>query len=199
MSGRRINDFYPTPAWGTERLLARCLIDGVVLEPCAGDGRIANVLKNSSARKVYTNDIDAKYGCCGAIDALHPHLWDAGFWSSLVGQLPDWVISNPPFSIADRLVPLAFQHAQSGVAMLLRISWLEPTKARAEFLAAHPPTMLIVLPRISFTGDGKSDNVTCAWFVWDKQHQGNLCQQVHQEIIIEPHRAPQPALAEAAP
>jgi hypothetical protein len=50
--------------------------------------------------------------------------------------------------------------------MLLRLSYLEPCNNRAEFLSVNPPS-LIVLPRISFTGDGKTDNVTCAWFVWD--------------------------------
>jgi hypothetical protein len=36
------------------------------------------------------------------------------------------------------------------------------------WLAEHPPTKLIVLPRISFTGDGKTDSVTCAWYVWER-------------------------------
>jgi hypothetical protein len=52
--------------------------------------------------------------------------------------------------------------------MLLRLSFLEPTRERGPWLAANPPDLVIVLPRISFTGDGKTDSVTCAWMIWDK-------------------------------
>ena len=62
--------------------------------------------------------------------------------------------------------------------MLLRLSYAEPCLNRAEWLKAHPISHLIVLPRISFTGNGKTDNVTCAWFVWDKLRPG------HQRITI---------------
>ena len=41
-------------------------------------------------------------------------------------------------------------------------------EGRGAWLAAYPPTTLIVLPRISFTGDGNTDSATCAWFVWDR-------------------------------
>jgi hypothetical protein len=53
------------------------------------------------------------------------------------------------------------------VAMLLRLSFLEPTRERGPWLAKNPPDLVIVLPRISFTGDGKTDSVTCAWMIWD--------------------------------
>lgn len=61
-----------------------------------------------------------------------------------------------------------------GVAMLLRLSYLEPTKDRGHWLNDHPPTQMIVLPRISFTGDGKTDSVTCAWMIWHKQGKGTI-------------------------
>jgi hypothetical protein len=32
----------------------------------------------------------------------------------------------------------------------------------------HSLSKLIVLPRISFTGNGKTDSVTCGWFIWIK-------------------------------
>jgi hypothetical protein len=58
--------------------------------------------------------------------------------------------------------------------MFLRLSYLEPVRNRGAWLAAHPPTGLIVLPRISFTGDGQTDTVTCAWMVWDKLARGTI-------------------------
>jgi hypothetical protein len=50
--------------------------------------------------------------------------------------------------------------------LLLRLSFLEPTFERQDLLIDNPPDAMIVLPRYSFTGDGKSDSVTCAWMVW---------------------------------
>lgn len=186
-AARRVNDFYPTPAWATEILLDRTPISGKILEPCAGDGRISSVIERAGLA-VMTNDIDARFDCNLSEDALGPDLWHIATFDSGI----DWVVSNPPFTLADRLVPLAYEKAHVGVAMLLRLSWLEPTQARGLFLEEHPPSRLLVLPRISFDGSGKTDNVTCAWFIWNRwQFNG-------QVIEIVPRRAPQPAL-QAAP
>jgi hypothetical protein len=74
-------------------------------------------------------------------------------------------VSNPPFNLAEAIVPLALEHARIGVAMVLRLSWFEPTLDRADFLKQHPPA-LINMPRHDFRGDGKTDSVTSAWFIW---------------------------------
>jgi hypothetical protein len=135
-------------------------IQGRVLEPCAGDGAIARPLVEWGY-EVITNDLNPAMPSVMHYDATDAFWWQRG------GGVP-WVVSNPPFSLASRIVPLAFEAATEGVAMLLRLSWLEPCADRARFLVDHPPTDLIVLPRISFTGNGKTDNVTCAWMVWSK-------------------------------
>lgn len=110
---------------------------------------------------VETNDIDPSKPTDTHYDASLSAYWDAP------GEA-DWIVSNPPFSAAALIVPLAVAHANLGVAMLLRLSFLEPVENRVAFLEQHPPTDFIVLPRISFTGDGKTDSVTCAWMIWDK-------------------------------
>lgn len=157
---RRHLDQYFTPTWATEVLLDRVpTIGGTILECCAGTGEIARPL--SRVGDVWTNDIDHVMDTDWNRDATESEFWQldasAGF---------DWVISNPPFNCCTPIIVGAFQVARKGVAMLLRLSYLEPCNDRAEFLSSHAPS-LIVLPRISFTGDGKTDNVTCAWFVWD--------------------------------
>lgn len=163
---RRAHDFYPTPAWATEVLLERWVIDRMpyVLEPCAGDGAIANVLK-AHGIDVRTNDIDTSRDVDTYYDATAPNLWD---------KRPFYVVSNPPFSLASQIVPRAVESAIYGVAMLLRLSFLEPCEDRVVFLANHPPTRQLVLPRISFTGDGKTDNVTCAWFIWEPNARSSI-------------------------
>lgn len=177
---RRENDFYPTPAWATDILLGTIgtRLD-VILEPCAGAGHISNALRRHYLQ-VVTNDLDPRFPADWHLDVLSDEFARR--------FKPDWVISNPPFAIADRLVPRCLEMAEWGVAMLLRLSWLEPTRARGEFLEKHPPSTLMILPRISFTGDGDTDNVTAAWFIWDRRQCNG------QRIIVIPRRAPQPAL-----
>ena len=75
------------------------------------------------------------------------------------------VITNPPFSDAFEILVNAHKQGLD-VAFLLRMSFLEPTVERGEWLAANPPDLVIVCPRESFTGDGQTDSVTCAWMVW---------------------------------
>lgn len=154
-------EFYRTPTWATATLLDRLGCDGSVLEPCSGDGAITEMFR-SGARHVTTNDIDVEMDADYHLDASDPASWVR--WN---GRF-DWIVSNPPFSKAHAIVPLAVDAAISGVAMLLRLSWLEPCKNRAGWLSDNPPRALFVLPRMSFTGDGKTDSVTCAWMVWTK-------------------------------
>jgi hypothetical protein len=169
---RRKHDFYPTPSWATEELLKRTLIQGRVFECCVGDGAISKVLEQEPGVSVVTNDIDRAHKAHYYGDASSVDFWNDNFWNQDNGI--DWVVTNPPFNAAAEIVPTAFTFAKRGIAMLLRLSFLEPTEDRGSFLNTFPPTDLIVLPRISFTGDGKTDSVTCAWMVWDKQSVGTV-------------------------
>lgn len=169
---RRKNDFYPTPEWATRELLKQVPVRGVVVEPCVGDGAISKALEGDR-RVVYTGDIDPQWTpmICG--DALDRDFWDrmtqriAGDFSDIDPGV-DWIVTNPPFSVAPQIVPITFNRATRGIAMLLRLSYLEPTEDRGAWLNEHPPSAIIVLPRISFTGNGKTGSVTCAWMVWRK-------------------------------
>ena len=160
---RREHDFYPTPEGATKALLARVSIGGHLFEPCAGAGDIVRVL--AADRRVVlvdTNDLDKRHTA-----KTHEDATDKRWWNTLPQY--DWIVTNPPFSVAHKIIPHACEHARDGVAMLLRLTYLEPCEGRALWLAVNPPHRLIVLPRISFSGDGATDSVTCAWFVWQWQ------------------------------
>lgn len=165
---RRANDFYETPPWMTRALLHYVPeIGGQIIEPCAGDGSIADVLRDEGGLSVYRNDIDASKAANG-----HFNAGDTGFWL-LMAPFADWVITNPPYQmpLCTDIVAAAVAHARVGVAMMLRISFLEPTDTRnprGPFLEAHPLSRLLVMPRHSFTGNGKSDSATTAWMIWSK-------------------------------
>lgn len=164
---RREHDFYPTPGWATVELLKRIEAGGVVLEPCVGEGDIAAELaRDPRFALVLSNDLDRRHDADSHEDATDPAWWKR------VGDV-DWVITNPPFTVAADVLKLAHKHA-GNVAMLLRLSFLEPCEGRAAWLEEHPPSDLIVLPRISFTGDGNTDSVTCAWMVWGSPYQQSI-------------------------
>lgn len=148
------------------------LAQGRVLEPCAGKGHMANVLREYGA-DVVTGDIDPAMRC--------DHTWDFrlavartrwGLTTETAGF--DAVVSNPPFSISSRAVSDALE-VSPRVALLLRASWSEPTKDRRAIWAITPPQFVHPLnPRPKFRTDRKgSDTATCAWFVWDGSWSGD--------------------------
>lgn len=160
-------DRYFTPKWMTRELLARVPISGRVFEPCAGDGSIVAMLEKESLLRipeVITNDYDPKTEWDYQRDAVMYDLFDE--------VNPDWVVTNPPYdnTILHDIVKNSLQAAYTGVAMLLRLSFLEPTmekgKTEESWLIRNPPDLQIVTPRWSFTGNGKTDSVTTAWYVW---------------------------------
>lgn len=183
---RHKNDFYPTP-----EALTLALLDVLhthhpigpntaIYEPCAGMGHISNVLKTHSSF-VLTADIDENM-------PVDLHL-DARYDKPTVHDQPcvfDWIITNPPFNSAfDILNNMLEIECHQGIAMLLRLSFLEPAGKRKEFLAVCPPTDLIVLPRTSFTEDGKTDSVTCAWMVWRKHQPDKQTIQIYTKADLQ--------------
>jgi hypothetical protein len=163
-STRRAFDYYPTPAWMTLALLRRENV-GDVLEPCSGYDAIANVFRARGQDPV-TSDLNQETPAHWHLDATRE-----ATWVQLRESRCLWTVTNPPFNLADQIVPLAVQYSPH-VAMLLRLTWLEPTAARQRWLAAHPPRRLIVLPRHDFRGSGSTDSVPAAWFIWDDNQVG---------------------------
>lgn len=163
---RRHLDLYETSAFAVAALRKRVAISGTVIEHCNGFGAISRCFHDCV---VFTNDIDP------AKEAMeHGRAQDydlAGVSDFALGDKP-WVVTNPPFSEAFDIVKKSVE-AGCPSCYLLRLSWVEPTRSeeakggRGTWLNKHPPEAMIVLPRYSFTGDGKTDSVTCAWFCWN--------------------------------
>lgn len=165
--GRRRLDRYETPAHYTAALTKRIgAPKGVVYEPCVGAGHLLNRLDLSRATKVITNDLDRH--------VVADHHWDvrrAKRWGTLG---IDWCITNPPFSAEQRILEFALQFCKN-VAMLARLSFLEPTISREPFWLRHQSRVeIIALPRYSFRnndqGKKATDNQTCVWLVFREKH-----------------------------
>ena len=176
---RRALDAYYTPDGSTERLL-NVLPEFIpslpvvprILEPCVGGGAFPKALTPFLPSETYwvTNDLDTQCEADTHWDATDPKSW--ALWTHR--QTIDAVITNPPFTVAEQIARGALETQRiRWVILLLRLSFLEPTISRRQFFRAHPPTTVVVTPRISFTGDGKTDNVTTAWVVWDRYYPAN--------------------------
>lgn len=171
------NDQYPT-----EHGLIKALVDLVpdlltqhsVFEPCAGDGRLLTELSAIAKQKQITLETSsADLLPTGAhLDFTGLDAASCEDWAGLP-QRYDIVLSNPPFFVAPLVVALSLQHSKRFVAMLLRLTFLEPCKNRRAILRRYSDNLILVAPvspRPKFRADCKgTDNTTVAWFVWDKE------------------------------
>jgi hypothetical protein len=194
---RRALDFYPTPAWATAILLDRVpQLRGRVLECCSGAGDISTTLAERTAVTVIQNDIDERRPSDFHRDATDPLAWQQ--INEAAGPF-DWIVSNPPFSLASKILPHAQRYAVHGLAMLLRLSYLEPCLDRVDWLLAQQARgRVLVLPRISFTGDGKTDSVTAAWLIVGEVDHGWEVVSKREAERLEELRPAAPLLEGAA-
>lgn len=158
MKARIAKDFYPTPDKLIRAYLAQNpnLLQGTILEPCAGGGAIAQPLIDLGY-KIHQTDI--KDG--EQFDATQSDYW--------MHRSPDWVVTNPPFSVATPIIEHAIEHANKGVIMLLRASYLEPCKDRRHLLNDEIAQITYCNPRPKFRADTKgSDSATVVFIVWLK-------------------------------
>lgn len=146
-------DLYETNAAAVAALRARVKIEGRVFEPCNGLGAISRHFADCAVR---TNDIDPRKPADLHVDAAKA--------SVLPGET---VVTNTPFGAAAFPIVRNFVEQGGPCCFLELLSFLEPTFQRGDWLAAHPPSGIIVLPRYSYTADGKTFQVTCAWILWN--------------------------------
>lgn len=152
------DEFYVTPAWGTEALLFYESFPGRVLEPCCGDGAIAKVLRRNNYKVLCSDKYDRGYGIVQ--DFLSIKTWN------------DSIITNPPFDKAEELLDHAFSLRPAKVAFLLRLAFLEGQRRYRKFYDLNAPSSIIIFSeRLSIyrASDHRNDGGTTAyaWFVWD--------------------------------
>ncbi len=160
---REKNDFYPTPSIATEELLKRIRLDGVVWEPACGDGAISKILERELGYEIKSTDlVDRGYGI-GGVDFLKEF------------DDVDWIITNPPYSLATEFAKHSLECARN-VALLLKIQFLEG-KNRYSFFKENPPKEVHVFSyRLNINKNGvsqKNSTMFCfAWFIWERGWKG---------------------------
>lgn len=158
---RKPADFYPTPPEVTRALMDELtLINPVTIwEPACGDGAMSEVIQ-SYGHEVTSTDLrpDGGYGQ-GGVDFL-----------DINDDLEvDWIITNPPFNLAENFIRQALRHTPN-VAMLLSNQYWH-AKGRLALFEDHPPAYVYPLtwrPAFLEKERGKSPMMNVMWVVWRK-------------------------------
>lgn len=158
-------DDFPTPPWATRALIEHIVGKTAVtslscLEPACGAGHMSKVLKEYFAA-VQSGDI-ANYGYGEVRDFLtYPYATDTY----------DWIITNPPFRLAEEFVLRALTLARVGVAILARTVFLESSgRYRAIFENTPPAIFAQFVERVPMVKGRLDKSATTAtgycWLVW---------------------------------
>lgn len=161
-------DDFPTPPWATRALIEHILYKDELaslscLEPACGAGHMAKVL-HEYFREVHSADA-YDYGYGTIRDFLtHPYEKNSA----------DWVITNPPFRLAEEFVLHALRIARYGVAILARTVFLESIGRYEGIFRKIPPTKFAQfterVPMVKGRLDSKATTATgYAWLVWEKE------------------------------
>lgn len=161
-------DDFPTPPWAT-----RALIEHVVgsaglrelscLEPACGRGYMSRPLMEYFGT---VQSSDAHHYGYGPVRDFLRYPFEA--------LSHDWVITNPPFRLAEEFVNRALTVARVGVAILARTVFLESAGRYEDIFLPSPPTKFAQfverVPMVKGRLDRKASTATgYAWFVWEKQ------------------------------
>ncbi len=123
-------DFYATPRSSFLPLLDHLPMGVVYWEPCCGDGRLVQMLTDSG-READGADLYPQNAAYPSVDFL------------LDQHRREFLITNPPFNIAQQIAAHALDVAKETM-LLLRLNWLA-SKKRREWFKAHEPSALFVL------------------------------------------------------
>ncbi|MCL5779277.1 class I SAM-dependent methyltransferase [Limibaculum sp. FT325] len=161
-------DDFPTPPWATRALIEHVIEQDSgagelsVLEPACGRGHMAQVL-SEYFKEVSASDVHA-YGY-GAVSNFLTSVHEASAF--------DWVITNPPFRLAEDFVLRALPIARRGVAMLVRTVFIESVGRYERVFTRFPPARVAQfterVPMIKGRVDRKASTATgYAWVIWEK-------------------------------
>ena len=139
-------DFYQTPSFATQSLLDLRLVEAHnIWEPMAGNGAIAEVLKQNKYLNVTTSDIvqrDYK------LDFIQDFFYMKEFPVSMLEKGGRGIITNPPYNVADDFIFHALSTLKVDyLAVFLPVRYLEGSKRYLEIYQHYKPRDVIVFAR----------------------------------------------------
>ncbi len=165
-------DNFPTPPWATRALIHHVLgspdmVQGMdCLEPACGAGHMSKVLWEYFSH-VASSDLHP-YGYGEVADFLE---------AEHLSQSVDWVITNPPFKLAEEFVQKSLTIARQGVAILARTVFIESVGRYERLFSINPPSKFAQFTeRVAMVKgrlDPKASTATgYGWIVWEKNVSG---------------------------
>lgn len=170
-------DFYATDPMAVKKLLLKYPINGSeILEPCIGNGNIANAINNFYNEERNITGIDI-------VDRGYPNTIVQDYLTWETDKKFDCIITNPPFSLAKEFVEksMSILNDNGQLIMFLKIQFLEGEK-RKELFEKYPPKYIYVFRnRMATWNNGEpldpngkrwATTMCHAWFCWEKDFQG---------------------------
>jgi hypothetical protein len=165
--GKQSLDDFPTPGWATRALVEHIIgrervQEDICLEPACGRGHMSVALAEYF-REVHSEDI-FDYGFGTVADFCKAKHKPESF---------DWVITNPPFRLAEEFITRSLHIARKGVAMLVRTVFIESVGRYERLFLPHPPKVVAQfterVPMVKGRIDKKASTATgYAWVVWER-------------------------------
>jgi len=162
-------DDYPTQPWGVRALVEHVLkpaslVLGTVWEPACNRGFMARPLGEYFASVHATDIFDYGFETMAAVE-------DFLFPTTVAPHPIDWVITNPPFRLAEEFVMKGLAIARVGCAMLVRSAFIESVGRYERLFKPSPPTFVAQfverLPLVKGRVDPAAASATAySWLVW---------------------------------
>lgn len=170
-ASRRSVDDFPSPPWAVRALFEYVLPRNglhrmTAFEPTCNRGWMADVLREKFGTVIASDLVDYGYEHGTARQ-------DFLMWTPANrAEIPDWIIMNPPYTLAGRFAERAIMFSRIGTAMLLRMQFVEgETRWEGLFKPSAPTVIAAFVERVSMvpgTLDRKASRPTLyAWFVWE--------------------------------
>jgi hypothetical protein len=141
-------DDFPTPPWATRALFEHVLIPSLGLlgrrdlkgmqcwEPCANRGYMVSPLLEYFMSVTATDIHDYGVGY-PQHDFLMPYMP-----GRMPHGSPDWIITNPPFRLAEQIISKGLTTSRIGVAVLVRSAFEEGIERFNKLFWKRPPTLM---------------------------------------------------------
>lgn len=170
---REENDYYATDPIAIDKLLSVEKLNDKIWECACGEGHLANRLKQFGYDVVSTDIIDRN----NKVDKIVDFLLCENLY-------PDRdILTNPPYKYAKDfcLKALSFLGKNCSLYMFLKLTFLEGKTRYKELFSKFPPkTVYVFSERVLCAKNGEFEKmkqsggsaVAYAWFVWQKDFQG---------------------------
>ena len=176
------SDFYATDPKAVHKLLLKYSINGSeILEPCIGNGNIANAIKD------FYNNKGLNITGVDIVDRGYPNTIVHDYLTWKTDKKFDCIITNPPYSLAKEFVEKSMTllnddydedgYPNGQLIMFLKIQFLEGAK-RKELFEKYPPKYIYVFRnRMATWNNGEpldpngkrwATTMCHAWFIWEK-------------------------------